>query len=53
MKEYFKLLVITTVITALTIVVMDLIFTETIHIYRIALASFINGIVLGLVLKRV
>jgi hypothetical protein len=53
MKEYFKLLIITTVITALTIVVMDLIFTETINVYRVALASFVNGIVLGLVLKKV
>ncbi len=53
MKEYLKLLIIITIITALTVLVMDLIFAEKINIYHTAIAGFINGVVLAFVLKKV
>jgi|GEM_PF-1903341 len=53
MKEYFKILILVTVITTLTILVMNLVFVEKIDIVHIALAGLLNGFVLALVLRKV
>lgn len=53
MRDYLKLLILVTVITTMTVLVVNLIFSESIDIYHVAIAGVINGVVLGFVLKKV